>query len=234
MKKILLATMVAFVALPAFAADLPVKANRLLAYPTGCGFYYGVSASGSGGGSSGTTFSGAQVLAGDIGLVGGYTCPISPSSFWFAEGIASISKVNGADTASNLKLAGTASFEQRVGFGAPWSVIQALVSAVPSLGGVAVPSVPILPNGITAGATNPYIFLGVNERDISAQVMVNAGKAYVVSGEIGFGALTRLSNGMMLDGSVKYQPASTKLRIGAAGGDFKTGDFVGFSVALKL
>lgn len=232
--KILLAAMAALIALPAFAADLPVKANKYFAYPTGCGFYYGVTASGSGGGSSGTTFSGAQVLAGDVGLVGGYTCPISPSSFWFVEGIASVSKVNGADTAANLKLAGTASFEQRVGFGAPWSVVQALVSAVPALGGVSVPSIPLLPNGVTAGPLNPYVFLGVNERDISAQVMVNSGKAYVVSGEIGFGALARMSNGMMLDSWVKYQPASTKLRIGGAGGDFKTGDFVGFGVALKL
>lgn len=235
MKKIMFAAMAALVALPAFAADLPTKApNRLLAYPTGCGLYYGVASSGSGGGASGTNFSGAQVLAGDVGIVGGYTCPIGPTSFWFAEGIASISKVSGADTAAGLKLAGTASFEQRVGFGAPWSVIQTLISVVPALGGVSVPSVPILPGSITAGATNPYVFVGVNERDISAQVMVNSGKAWLVSGEIGFGTLTRLSNGMVLDGWVKYQPSSTKLRLGAAGGDFKTGDFVGFGVALKL
>lgn len=234
-KTILLAALAASVSLPAFAADLPMKAkSKFLSYPTICGFYYGGMASGSGGGASGASFSGAQVLAGDVGIVAGYTCPIGTTSFWFAEGIASLSKVNGADTGSNLKLAGTASFEQRFGVGAPWSVVQALVAAVPGLGGVSVPSVQMLPGGVTAGITNPYVFLGVNERDVSAQAMVNAGRAYLVSGEVGFGTLTRLSNGMVLDTFVKYQPASTKLRLGASGGSVQMGDFVGFGVGIKL
>ena len=217
-----------------FAADLPVKApNKYLAYPTGCGFYCGGASSGSAGGSTTTNISGTQVLAGDLGVLVGYTCPIG-STFWFVESIASVSRVNGADTAAGFALSGAASFEQRVALGAPWSVVQQLTAAVPALGGVAVPSIPPLPGGVSSGPLNPYVFVGLNERDISANLGAQVGRAWVVSGEIGFGALTRLSNGMVVDTWVKYQPASTKVRIGLTGQDFRTGDFVGFGLALKL
>jgi hypothetical protein len=217
------------------AADFPAKVpNKWLTYPTGCGLYYGAAFSGAGGGGTTNNLSGAQVLAGDLGLLAGYTCPIGTSSFWFVEGIASVSRVNGGEPAVGFSLAGAASFEQRIGIGAPWSVIQGLTAALPSLGGVAVPSVEALPFGATAGPVNPYVFIGVNERDISASLGLQIGRAWVVAPEIGFGTLTRLSNGMVLDGWVKYQPASTKVRIGVTGQEFKTGDFVGIGLALKL
>lgn len=229
------AAAVAFLPAAAIAADLSVKArpNSFLTYPLGCGFYYGAAFSGAAGGGNGSTISGTQVLAGDIGAVLGWTCPVGASSFWFAEGIASVSKVNGGDPAAKFSLAGAFSAEQRVGVGVPWSTVQALVSAVPGLQGVSMPSLPLLP-GVTGGAVNPYIFAGLNERDISAQVLANVGKAWLVSGEIGFGSLTRMSNGMVLDTWVKYQPASTKLKIGIAGQNFQTGDFVGVGMAIKL
>lgn len=239
-RKILLAAALALAmiaAIPAaFAADLVVKAkpNKWLAYPTGCGLYYGGVASGAAGGGTTDRISGTQVLAGDVGVVLGYTCPIGISSFWFVENIASVSKVNGADNAASFSLAGAASFEQRFGIGAPWSVIQQLTAAIPSLGGVALPSVPTLPNGIGAGAVNPYVFVGMNERDVSASLGVQNGRAWVVSGEVGFGTLTRLTNGMMLDAWVKYQPASTRVGIGVTGQSFRTGDFVGVGMAVKL
>lgn len=229
------AAAVAFLPVAATAADLSVKAkpNQFLTYPLGCGIYYGAAFSGAAGGGSGTTISGSQVIAGDVGAVLGWTCPMGASSFWFAEGIASVSKVNGGDPAAKFSLAGNFSAEQRFGVGVPWSTVQALVSMVPGLQGVSMPSLPIIP-GLTGGAVNPYIFAGINERDISALVMADAGKAWLVSGEIGFGSLTRMSNGMVLDTWVKYQPASTKLKLGITGKDFQTGDFVGVGMAIKL
>jgi hypothetical protein len=218
------------------AADLPlaIKApNKWLTYPTACGVYYGGAFSGAAGGGTTDGLSGTQVLAGDLGVVLGYTCPLG-SSFLFAENISSVSKVNGAQAASGFSLAGAFSFEQRLGVGAPWSVVQQLTSAIPSLGGVAVPSVPALPSNITAGPVNPYVFVGVNERDVSASLGLQNGRAWVVSPEVGFGTLTRLSNGMVLDGWVKYQPASTRVNIGITNQTFRTGDFVGIGMALKL
>lgn len=224
----------ASLSLAAQAADIPVKANKWLAYPTGCGVYYGGAMGGSAGGGTTNSISGTQVLAGDIGVVLGYGCPIGISSFWFVEGIASVSKVNGADNAAKFSLAGAATFEQRFGIGAPWSVIQQLTAAIPSLGGLALPSVPTLPNGVGAGAVNPYVFVGMTERDVSASLGVQNGRAWVVAGEVGFGTLTRLTNGMMLDAWVKYQPASTRVGIGLTGQSFRTGDFVGVGMAIKL
>lgn len=233
---LVLATLLAVIFFPAaYAADLPVKAqSRWLAYPPGCGLYYGGVASGAAGGGTTDSISGTQVLAGDIGVVLGYTCPIGTTSFWFVESIASVSKVNGADNAAGFSLAGAASFEQRVAIGAPWAVVQQLTAALPSLGGVAVPSVSVLPSGISAGPVNPYVFVGVNERDVSANLGLQTGRAWLVSAEIGFGTLTRLSNGMVIDGWVKYQPASTRVGIGLTGQSFRTGDFVGIGMALKL
>lgn len=218
---------------PALAADMAVKANPVSYYPAGSGFYYGFNVMGSGGGANGTTVSGVQVLAGDIGLTVGYTGTIGPS-FWFVEAMADISKVNGGNQLAGFNLAGTATFEQRLAIGAPLAVVQSLASFFPGLSGVAMPSIPLLPNGVTAGAVNPYVFVGLNERDISAQVMLGAGKAYLVSWEAGFGGITRLSNGMALDTWVKYQAASSGLKLGLGGRDFRTGDFVGVGMAIKL
>ena len=216
-----------------FAADIPKPPNKYLAYPTGCGVYYGGASSGAAGGGSTSTISGTQVLAGDLGLVLGYTCPIG-STFWFVESIASVSRVNGGDPAAGFSLAGAASFEQRLAVGAPWSVVQQLTGAIPQLGGTAVPSVPPLPGNLTAGPLNPYIFVGMNERDISASLGLQVGRSWLISAEIGFGALTRLSNGMVIDTWVKYQPSSTRMQIGGTGQVFQTGDFVGVGLALKL
>jgi hypothetical protein len=222
---------------PAASADLPmaIKApNKWLSYPTTCGVYYGGAFSGAAGGGTTDGLSGTQVLAGDLGVVLGYTCPLGGSSFLFVENIASVSKINGAQTAAGFALAGAFSFEQRLGIGAPWSVVQQLTAAIPSLGGVAVPSVPTLPGGLSAGPVNPYVFVGLSERDVSASLGVEMGRAWVVAPEIGFGTLTRLSNGMVLDGWVKYQPASSRVGIGLTGQSFRTGDFVGIGMALKL
>lgn len=224
---------VALFALSVFAADLPKPPNKYLAYPTGCGFYWGGASQGAAGGGAGTNISGTQVLAGDLGVLAGYTCPIG-STFWFVESIASVSRVNGGDPAAGFSLSGAASFEQRLAVGAPWSVVQQLTNAIPALNGVAVPSVPPLPGNMTAGPLNPYVFVGLNERDVSAHLGLQVGRSWLISAEIGFGALTRLSNGMVVDTWIKYQPASTKLWIGGTGQNFQTGDFVGFGLALKL
>lgn len=232
MKKLLFAAVAAAISLPALAADLPVKANRLLAYPTGCGLFYGVNTMGSGGGAAGASFTGSQVLAGDVGLSAGYTCPLG-DTFWFVEGMFDVTRMSGGGPGLG-GISASATFEQRAAIGAPLSTISALSSLLPGLGGIALPSIPMLPAGVSAGAANPYAFVSLHEQDVSAQVMTGAGKSWLFSWGAGVGALTRLSNGMVLDTWVEYQAASTGLRLGAVGGDVKIGDSVRAGVALKL
>lgn len=221
------------------AADLPVKAapNKFLTYPTACGIYYGAAIGGSGGGSSTDAISGAQVLAGDLGVLAGYTCPFGQSSFWFAETIASVSKVNGGAPAAGLSVSGSFSSEQRFAVGTSWANIQQLVSVLPGLSGVALPSIPGLPAGVAAaGPAHFYVFAGAMERDISAllQPAQQIGSNWLLAPELGFGQLTRLTNGMVVDTWIKYQPQSTTLQLPFTNQRFRQGDFVGFGMALKL
>lgn len=217
----------------AFAADLPVKApNKFLTYPTGCGIFYGVNTMGASGNVSGGA-NGINSLMGDIGLTLGYTCPMG-TSFWFVEGMADLSRVRGGSDQVGLSIAGTATFEQRVAIGASWSTVSSFVSLLPGLGGVAMPSIPSLPNGISAGATNPYIFVAAHEQDVSAQLGLVQNRAWLLSWGAGAGALTRLSNGMVLDTFIEYQAASSGIAIGAAGQKVNLGDTVRAGIALKL
>jgi opacity protein-like surface antigen len=236
-KLIIGAAIAAALAMPALAADMPVKAaglSKYTTYPTGCGFFYGVNTMGAAGNVSGGS-SGVNSLMGDIGLTAGYTCPIGASSFWFVDGMFDLSRVSGGSNAVGLSIAGTATFEQRVAIGVSWATAAQFVSLFPGLGGVAMPSIPTLPGGINAGATNPYIFGAVHEQDISAQLGAQTGKAWLLSWGAGAGALTRLSNGMVLDTWIEYQAASSGVTISPiTGAKVNLGDTLRVGIGLKL
>jgi len=231
------AAIAVLMATPAAAADMPVKATGLskyTTYPTGCGFFYGANTMGAAGNVSGGA-TGVNSLMGDIGVTLGYTCPIGTSSFWFVDGMFDLSRVTGGSDQVGLSIAGTATFEQRAAIGVSWATAAQFVSLFPGLGGIAMPSVPTLPGGVTAGATNPYIFAAAHEQDVSAQLGAQTGHAWLLSWGAGAGALTRLSNGMVLDTWVEYQAASSGVTISPiTGAKVNLGDTFRVGIGLKL
>src|SRR5262249_2680462 len=150
-------------------------------------------------------------------------------SFWFAEAIFSVSRVNGG--ASGItSISGSFSSEQRFAVGTSWANVQNVISAIPGLSGLAVPSLGSLPGGLTAGPSHFYVGAGVNERDISLLLTPTQqlGTNWLIAPEIVLGQLNRLSNGMVLDTWLKYQPQSTTLQLPFTGQNYRTGDFIGF------
>ncbi len=196
MKKLLIAAVLSAFAMPAVAADMAVKGLRPIGpYPTtGCGAYYGIDAL-----ASASTVKNAPVgdtvIGGDIGGSFGYTCATSPSSFWFVEVIADFQNLNGSQ--NGLALTGPAHLEQRAGFGGPLNAM--LPSLFPNLNLPAVPSLPVLPAGVTAGTANGYIYAAINEDDISAKFGNTANRQWIITPEAGLGMLTRLSNNVVAD-----------------------------------
>jgi hypothetical protein len=179
---------------PANAADLAHKALSFQSYPTnGCGAYYGVNALGSASPIANAT-PGATAIGGDIGGTIGYTCQTSPSTFWFAEAMGDFQNLNG--NGAGFSMTGPAHFEERVAFGGP---INQLLNVLPNLNIPAVPSLPVLPNGITAGPSNGYVYAGLNEDDVSATFGASTGRNWIVSPEVGVGMLSRLSNNVVAD-----------------------------------
>jgi hypothetical protein len=194
MKKLLLAsTMLAWSGM-AMAADLPVKAP-IAGFPTtGCGLYYGINALGSATPIKDAT-PGATAIGGDVGLSVGYTCAVNAQASWFVESMADFQNLNASGP--GFSLTGPAHFEQRGGFSGP---ILSLLPALPNLNFPAVPSLPILPAGITAvGPSQAYIFAGLSEDDVSARFGGATAKQWIVSPEAGLGMRTRLSNNVVAD-----------------------------------
>lgn len=180
---------------PAHAADLLHKAPlQFNAYPTnGCGAYYGVNALGSASPIANAT-PGATAIGGDIGGTLGYTCQTSASTFWFAEAMADFQNLNGSGP--GFSLTGPAHFEERFAFGGP---INQLLNVLPNINLPAVPSLPGLPSGITAGPTNGYVYAAINEDDVSATFGGATGRDWIISPEVGVGMLSRLSNNVVAD-----------------------------------
>ena len=178
----------------ASAADMALKGRLGAPYPTtGCGTYYGVNAMGSASPIQDAT-PGATAIGGDIGGTFGYTCQTSPSTFWFVEAMADFQNLNGSGP--GFALSGPAHLEQRVGFGGP---INSMLAVLPNLNSPAVPSLPILPNGVTAGPMNGYIYGAINEDDVSARFGNAIGRDWIISPEVGLGAMSRLSNNVVAD-----------------------------------
>lgn len=178
------------------AADLAHKAPSLQfnPYPTaGCGAYYGVNALGSASPIANAT-PGATAIGGDIGGTLGYTCATSASTFWFVEAMADFQNLNGSGP--GFALTGPAHIEERVAFGGP---INQLLNVLPNINLPAVPSLPGLPGGITAGPSNGYVYAAINEDDVSATFGGATGRDWIISPELGVGMLSRLSNNVVAD-----------------------------------
>lgn len=194
----------------AHAADLPVKSPLLSGYPTRCGFYYGVGTGGSAGAVQGAVV-GTQIVQGEIDALVGYTCPFAGAAFWFVEGSAGMNNVNGS--VNGLALSGPVVLQQRVGVGSP---ANALFNPFGS--SLSLPSLPALPSGVVASNANPYLFAGIVEQDISAQLGLDAhSHQWLIAPEVGIGMLTRLSNGVVVDTWAGWQMNSQSFCPGTVG-----------------
>jgi hypothetical protein len=202
---------------PVIAADLPraLPLKALQPYDLSrCGPYFGVNTIGTAGGVNGTSGQfvapGTQVVQGGIGGTIGYGCPIGPptaagQSFWFVEGMADVTNLNG--NASGLSLSGPASFTERFGAGTP---INNLLSAIFPAGlslNAAVPNLPVLPPGVTAGPSAPYIFVALHQTDVSAAFGLASNREWQLSYGAGLGLRSRLSNGVVADTFAEWQAA---------------------------
>lgn len=212
----------------AFAADLSVKAAPLFAkgYPTTrCGWYFGAGTGGSAGAVNGAVV-GTQIVQGELDALVGYTCPFSGNAFWFVEGSVGFNNVNGS--VNGLALSGPLVLQQRVGFGSP---INALFN--PFAGNLSLPSLPALPNGVTAGPANGYFFAGLVEQDISAQLAVGHSKQWIVAPMIGVGLLTRLNDGVVVDTWAGWQMNSQSFCPGGGTACAKLGNTGRVGVSFK-
>lgn len=221
---------------PLRAADvLPHKALPQIdlgTYPAGgCGFYYGVNAMGAGGAVNAGPI-GATQIQGDIGATVGYGCPIGTvaGSFWFAEGNFDIANLNGSQ--NGLSLTGPAHFEQRFGVGGP---ISAMLNSgmFPNLNignGLSVPSLPGLPAGVTAGPSYPFLFASLHEEDVSAQIGVATGHAWLFSPGFGVGLQTRLSNNVVAETAAQWVLRSSGVEVGSSKVGLGNGAEVSFTL----
>jgi hypothetical protein len=216
------------VSAPALAADIPTKAPSLLGgYPTTrCGFYYGIGTGGSAGAVDGAVV-GTQIVQGDLDAMVGYTCPFLSSAFWFVEASAGYSNLNG--NVNGLALSGPLIFIQRAGAGSPINKLFNPFSASLSL-----PSLPALPNGVTAGPANGYFFAGLVEQDITAQVAPGQHtKQWVIAPIVGLGLLTRLNDGVVVDTWAGWQMNSQSFCPNGNGACAKLGNTGRVGVSFK-
>lgn len=215
-------------AAPAFAADMATKAPLFgNGYPTKCGLYYGLGTGGSAGAVNGAVV-GTQIVQGDLNAILGYTCPFGGTGFWFVEGSAGFSNINGS--VNGLALSGPLVLMQRVGAGSP---INTLFN--PFGTSLALPSLPALPNGVTAGPANGYFFAGIVEQDITAQVSPNnSAKQWVIAPMIGVGLLTRLNDGVVVDTWAGWQMNSQSFCPGGGNSCGKLGNTGRVGVAFKF
>ena len=205
MRKLLLLT--TLLSTPALAADLPAKAP-LGGYPyTSCGAYFGLD----------TVAITGSTSQGEIGGLVGYSCPLGSNGFWFAEGMFNFANLNSTGS-SGINLTGPASFTQRVGAGSPLSN---LFSLFPSLN-LQIPTLPVLPTGVTVVTTHPYIFAALHEQDISATFGLSQNKAWEFSPGVGLGVINQLSNAVALDLFGEAQIQQKAICVGGACGTMGT------------
>ena len=207
-------------AVPGYAADMATKAN-IFANPydlTKAGAYFGAGFGGSESTVNGTNvIPGTQVVQGSIFGTIGYGAPINAAtgSFWFAEAQFGIQNLNG--NTNGLSLSGPATFTQRFGAGTPLN--QMLGSLLPASTAPAVPTLPLLPTGVTAGPGAPYAFFALHEDDISNQVGLAQNRQWLISYGAGIGLRYRLSNAVVADTYAEYKAASNTICAGPLGAE---------------
>jgi hypothetical protein len=232
MKRFVLAAVAAsmLIAPLARAADLSTKAPVYSGYPSArCGFYYGIGTGGNAGAVQGASVPpGTQIVQGDLDVMVGYTCPFGGQGFWFVEGQGGFANLNG--NVNGLALTGPAVFIERFGAGSP---INTLIGNPFSSLSASMPSIPLLPPGITAGPSNGYLFAGAVEQDIGAQIGALSGHQWVIAPLFGLGLLTRASNNVMIDTWVGWQANSQSFCPGGGTSCAKLGNMVRVGVAFK-
>jgi len=229
MKKLLFAAVAALIALPAFAADVPLPPAKAvpLGYPsTRCGFYYGVGTGGAASAVDGAVV-GTQIVQGELDAIVGYTCPFGQTAFWFAEGSVGYNNVNGS--VNGFALSGPLVLMQRAGAGSP---ISSLINPFGS--SLSMPTLPLLPAGVTQIYAQPYLFAGVVEQDISARSGLAANRQWLIAPMIGAGLLTRLTNGAVVDTWAGWQMNSQSFCPGGSGTCGKLGNGGRVGVSFKF
>lgn len=213
---------------PAFAADMATKARIATGYPTACGLYYGIGTGGSAGRVEGGNV-GERIVQGELDAMIGYTCPFAGNAFWFAEAQIGVNNLNGSR--DGFTLDGPLVAMQRVGVGSPLNTIMG-AGLFGNLN-LSMPSIPVLPAGITASPGNGYLFAGLVEQDISAQIGVAQGHQWVVAFMPGVGVLTRASNGVMIDTWAGWQMNSNAFCPGGGNVCARLGNAVRVGASLK-
>ena len=231
LKALCIATLLTSPCTAALAADMPLKAAPFPAggYPTKCGAYYGINVLGSAAPIADSPVVGTSLIGGDVGGLLGYTCNFNGGlAFWFAEVIVDAQNLNGG--APGFNFGGPVHIEERLAFGSP---IGNMLGMFPNLNLPAVPSLPAAPNGITSGTPNMYLYAAVNEDDISAQFGMSTARDWLVTPEVGIGAITRFSNNVVGDAWVGAKMESDAICITAGVSCPKMGMGVATGFALK-
>jgi hypothetical protein len=222
-----------FLPMPASAGDIagPMAINKALTagYPTTkCGFYYGIGTGGNAGAVNGAVV-GTQIVQGDISGIVGYTCPFAVNAFWFAEGSFGIANLNG--NVNGLSLSGPMVAIERFGVGSPINTM--LSSLIPGSNSLSMPSLPLLPAGLTTSPGNAYAFAGLVEQDIGAQIGNASGHQWLVAPLMGIGMLTRVSNGSTIDTWAGWQMNSNSFCPGGGNICGKLGNMARVGVSFK-
>ncbi len=211
------------------AADLATKAPLFSAgYPSArCGLYYGLGTGGSSGQVDDAAI-GTRIVQGELDAILGYSCPFASAGFWFVEGSVGFNNLNGS--VNGLALSGPLVLMQRAGAGSP---INALFN--PFGNSLALPSLPLLPAGVTAGAATPYAFVGLVEQDVGTQISPNAhSHQWLIAPMLGVGMLTRLNgNAAVVDTWAGWQMNTQSFCPGGSAGCGKLGNAVRVGVAVK-
>jgi hypothetical protein len=162
---IITAVALAALSLPAFAADLPIKAPPLSnIYPTSkCGLYYGVVVQGSSGVVNGAP-AGTVQIGGDVGGLIGYACPTSAIP-WFVEFDAMFQNLNAGN--AGFAMSGPAHLEAEAAIETP---LVALFGQYFNIGQSNIPGPSVwLPTGYSVnGPATSYVGIVTAVDDISA------------------------------------------------------------------
>jgi hypothetical protein len=100
-------------------------------------------------------------------------------------------------------------------------------------GAPALPSIPLLPAGVTTSPGNGYVFAGLVEQDIGAQIGLLHGHQWVVAPLFGIGLLTRASNNVMIDTWAGVQTNSQSFCPGGGSACAKLGNMARIGVSFK-
>lgn len=198
------------------AADMPVKAATVpayLQYPLGSGFFYGGNASGFAGttGSTGGLTSG-NLIGAKVGLDVGYTGVIG-SGFWFIEQNFNAQAIQGPG--NGLSVSAQFGMEQRYAYGVSQDIAAKLVSWIPGLNSIAMPSVPTI-SGVTFGPANYYVFAATYEDDVSASIGTATGKSWLFSYGVGTGIIWRSNKLFVFDTSIEWKHSESGLLVGSS------------------